>query len=60
MTLSLELDELRSAMAGAVVGPASPDYDEVRNVWNADHDQRPVVIAQFASTADVVREARAQ
>jgi len=47
-------------MAGAVVGPASPDYDEVRKVWNADHDQRPVVIAQFASTADVVREARAQ
>src|SRR5215216_6256083 len=54
MTQSLELDELRAAMSGAVVDPASPDYDEARKVWNADHDRRPSMIARCASTADVV------
>jgi FAD/FMN-containing dehydrogenase len=54
MTQSLELDQLRAAMSGAVVDPASPDYDEARKVWNADHDRWPTVIARCASTADVV------
>jgi hypothetical protein len=54
MTRSLELDELRAGMSGVVVGPAAPDYDEVRKVWNADIDLRPAAVARCASTEDVV------
>jgi len=54
MTQSLELDELRAAMSGAVVDSAASDYDEVRKVWNADIDLRPAAVARCASTEDVV------
>lgn len=63
MTRSVELGELRSAMTGPVFDPTSPDYDEVRKIWNADHDLRPAVVARCASAADVaaaVRFAREQ
>jgi FAD/FMN-containing dehydrogenase len=54
MTRSVGLNELRAAMSGAVVDSTSPDYDDVRRVWNADHDRRPAVIARCASPDDVV------
>jgi FAD/FMN-containing dehydrogenase len=54
MTRSMELDELRAAMSGVVIDSTSPDYDDARKIWNADHDRRPVVIARCASTDDVV------
>ena len=54
MTRSVELDELRAAMSGTVVDSASPDYDDARKVYNADHDRRPALIARCAATDDVV------
>lgn len=57
-----ELDELRAALAGDIVTPASPDYDDARRVWNGLVNRYPAAIAYCESVADVraaVRAARA-
>ncbi|HVL83055.1 MAG TPA: FAD-binding oxidoreductase [Pseudonocardia sp.] len=62
-TAGAGVEALRAAMAGAVVTPDGPDYDDVRRVWNADVDRRPAVVARCTSPADVsvaVTHARAQ
>src|ERR1700704_1471254 len=48
------IEELRAAMGGPVVAPGDADFDERRQVFNAEIDRRPSVIARCASTADVV------
>ena len=49
----VSLDELRSALAGTVLGPADPEYDAARVCFNALVDRRPAVIARCAGPADV-------
>jgi hypothetical protein len=44
---------LRAAMCGPVIGPADPEFDEARRVWNASIDRRPAMIARCTSPADV-------
>lgn len=48
------LDELRTRVRGSVVEPDHPRYDEVRMVYNALHDQRPALIVQATTVADVI------
>ena len=47
------LDNLRAAMSGPLIGPADPDYDEARRVWNAAIEAHPTVIARCTSPRDV-------
>jgi len=52
-TMRGAIGTLRAAMTGPVIGPADPDYDQARRVWNAGIDRRPAMIARCASPADV-------
>jgi FAD/FMN-containing dehydrogenase len=47
------LCELRDSLAGAVAGPADPEYDAARRCFNALVDRRPAVIARCAGVGDV-------
>lgn len=48
-------DDLRTALAGTVVTPDDPGYDQARQVWNGEFDRRPAVIAYCADAEDVAR-----
>jgi FAD/FMN-containing dehydrogenase len=48
-----DIDLLRGAMDGPVIGPADADYDDVRKVMNAAIDRRPAVIARCLNATDV-------
>jgi FAD/FMN-containing dehydrogenase len=45
--------ELRDALAGDVLAPGDPGYDDARRVWNGIIDRHPAAIARCASVADV-------
>ena len=46
--------DLQTAVRGAVLTADSPDYDEVRPVWNRMIDKRPALIVRCTGAADVV------
>ncbi|SDM97539.1 FAD/FMN-containing dehydrogenase [Halogranum gelatinilyticum] len=45
---------LAERVAGAVITPEQPEYDEARTVWNGLVDRRPAAIVRCTGTADVV------
>jgi FAD binding domain len=50
-------DDLRSldaAIAGAIIGPADPDWDVARRAWNLAVDQQPAAVALPQSAEDIV------
>ena len=51
-------EALRSQVTGAVITPASPEYEEARKVYNFMIDRRPAAIVQCANTADVAAVVR--
>jgi FAD/FMN-containing dehydrogenase len=57
-TLRTTYDDLATALserlAGDVISPDHPVYDEARQVWNGMIDKRPALIARCADAADVV------
>ncbi|MSR35867.1 MAG: FAD-binding oxidoreductase [Gemmatimonadetes bacterium] len=46
--------ELRTRLAGTLLMPADPGYDDARSVWNGMIDRRPAAIARCLGVADVV------
>lgn len=61
MTLVLDesvLEELRSELRGAVIGPADLGYEIARKVHNGMIDKRPAVIAFCTWVADVIAARR--
>jgi FAD/FMN-containing dehydrogenase len=50
------LEEFEDGLAGELVKPGDPGYEEARAIWNGAHDARPAVIARCV-TADDVRHA---
>jgi hypothetical protein len=51
---AIKIGELKGLMAGNVLLPTDPAYDEARQIWNAMIQKRPALIAQCVSTSDVV------
>lgn len=48
-----DLAQLRGRLDGAVVSPDDPDWDVARQAWNVAFDQRPALVGQPATVADV-------
>lgn len=52
------VDELRAALHGRLLAPASPGYDDARAIWNAMIDRRPALIARCLDADDVATAVR--
>jgi FAD/FMN-containing dehydrogenase len=51
-------DALRADVAGRVCVPGDPGYDQARRAWVLTADQRPGIVVEAASAADVVAAVR--
>src|SRR3954463_5161955 len=52
------IEELRGALHGRLLAPASPGYDDARVIWNAMIDRRPALIARCIDAEDVATAVR--
>jgi FAD/FMN-containing dehydrogenase len=48
------LETLRTQVRGQLLQPGDPDYDAVRQLWNAMIDRHPALIVRSAGVADVI------
>src|SRR5215213_5981669 len=48
------LETLRTQVRGQLLQPGDPDYDAVRQLWNAMIDRYPALIVRCAGVADVI------
>ena len=49
-----DLDAMRTALRGPVIGPQDPEYRRARTVYNAMIDRRPAAVVRCTDTADVM------
>jgi FAD/FMN-containing dehydrogenase len=52
------IDKFKGTIRGTVLTAESPEYNEVRKIWNAMIDKRPALIVRCAGAADVMRTVR--
>src|SRR5918999_4927250 len=55
---SLDLAQLRSTLAGPLLGPGDEGFDAARQAWNLAADQRPAAVAHATSADDVAAAVR--
>ena len=53
-----DLKTLRAAITGAVFAPGDAGYDQARQAWNLAVDERPAVVVEAESAADVTQAVR--
>jgi FAD/FMN-containing dehydrogenase len=53
-----DLEALRAALAGQVFVPGQAGYEQARQAWNLAVDQRPTVVVDAGSAADVAQAVR--
>jgi FAD/FMN-containing dehydrogenase len=58
ITAGRGLQALRAAIAGQVLVPCEAGYDQGRQAWNLAVDQRPAVVVEAGSDADVAHAVR--
>jgi FAD binding domain len=58
ITAGRGLEALRAAIAGQVFVPGEAGYDRARQAWNLAVDQRPAVVVEAGSAADVAQAVR--
>jgi len=51
-------DALRADVTGRVFAPSDPGYEQARQAWNLTADQRPAMVVEAASAADVAAAVR--
>src|SRR5205085_11917490 len=49
----IDLEPLRSVVAGEVIAPGDEAYDEARGVWNGMIDRYPAAVVRCESSSDV-------
>src|SRR5262250_434496 len=57
-TAGRDLDAVRAAIAGQVFVPGEAGYEQARQAWNLAVDQRPAVVVEAGSAADVAQAVR--
>src|SRR5215471_2964979 len=58
ITAGRGLEVLQAAIAGQVFVPGEAGYDQARQAWNLAVDQRPAVVVEAGSAADVAQAVR--
>lgn len=51
--MAVDLEQLRVALKGRVIGPDDRGYDDAREAWNKNIDQHPAVIVQPENASDI-------
>jgi FAD binding domain len=56
--VSVDVDQLRAAIAGDVITPTEFGWDEARQAWNLTADQHPVLVVRADAVDDVLATVR--
>lgn len=57
-SFTLEVESLRTTMAGGVTMKGDPEYDLKRLVWNRTRDRNPALVVTPTGVSDIVRAVR--